>query len=106
MRRWRCGAIATAGGLGLIPSPRGERRGYVRRTRLANLAHAWVDKHRRVALTFGHAKVTITFAPATYSNALTEFEQVIEHNNVTAAIAHVHQRHGWPPLSWPRCPGR
>ncbi len=65
---------------------------HVPAARPANLTRAWVDDRRRVAMVFAAGKVTITFARANYSDALTEFRRFIAQNNAAATIGQVHKR--------------
>jgi hypothetical protein len=64
---------------------------HVPAARLANLTRAWVDNRGHVALVFASGKVTITLAPALYSDALTDFRRFIAQNHAAAIIGHVHR---------------
>lgn len=64
----------------------------VRAALLSNLSQTWVDDHRHVAMTFADGHVTITLAPAIYSNALNDFRRFIRQNHATAAIEYVHRQ--------------
>ncbi len=59
--------------------------------RRSNLTQTWVDNRRHVALSFARGKITITMAPANYSNARTEFRRFIAQNHAVAVIGHVHR---------------
>jgi hypothetical protein len=62
----------------------------VQAARLANLTHTWVNDQGYVALVFAAGKVTITLAPAIYSNALSDYQRFIAQTNAAATIVYVH----------------